>query len=85
MTKETIMTNSENKKGAAWCGSVSVCLLSWLPVALFFFLVSWLIGGNEFMESIGGYYTLIVILCGIAAGLALKYIPRRGADVSAQH
>lgn len=79
------MTNSENRKGAAWCGSVSVCLLSWFPMALFFFIVSWLVGGDEFVKSIGGYYTLAVILCGIAAGLALKYIPRHDSDVSAQH
>jgi hypothetical protein len=79
------MMNSENRKAVKWCGSVSVCLLSWFPMALFFFLVSWLVGGDEFMKSLGGYYTLIVLLCGIAAGLVLKVIPRQHEDISAQH
>ena len=81
------MNRSENQKGTSWCNSASVCMLTWFPMALFFFLVSWLVGGDEFMKSIGGYYTLIVLLCGIGAGLALKIIPRHGhgRNVSTQH
>jgi hypothetical protein len=47
-------------------------------MAFFFFLVSGAVGGDEFADSIGGYYTLIVLLGSVAVGAALKIIPRHG-------
>lgn len=79
------MTDTENPKGSNWRSSVSLCLLTWCSIALLSFLVSWVVGGDEFKESIGGNYTLIALLGGIAVGAALKIIPWHGGDVPPRH
>jgi len=40
-------------------------------IALFFFVVSWLVGGDEFKESIGGNIGLAGLLAGLAIGVIL--------------
>lgn len=40
-------------------------------IALFFFVVSWLVGGDEFKESIGGNIGLAGLLAGLAIGAIL--------------
>jgi hypothetical protein len=79
------ITEAENPNCSSWCGSTSLCLLAWCSIALFFFLISWAVGGDEFAASIGGYYTLTFLLCGIVVGLALKIIPRLRGEGSPQH
>jgi hypothetical protein len=79
------MTDTKHPKGSSWCSSVSLCLLAWSSMALFFFLVSWAVGGDEFAESIGGYDTLFVLLWGIALGVLLKIIPWHRGNISPQH
>ena len=46
----------------------SIAEVVWCALALIFFLVSWAVGGDEFKESIGGAYTLVVLLAGILIG-----------------
>jgi len=40
-------------------------------IALFFFVVSWLVGGDEFKESIGGNLGLAGLLVGLVIGAIL--------------
>lgn len=74
------MADTENPEGSGLYRSASICLLTWCPIALFFFLVSWLVGGDEFKDTIGGYYTLIVLLAGIAVGAVLNVVSRHSGQ-----
>lgn len=71
---KSIMTSAENPKTSSWHKPTSLYLLICCPIAFFFFLISWAVGGDEFAESIGGYYTLTSLLGGVAVGAALKTI-----------
>lgn len=42
--------------------------ISWFGIALFFFLVSWAVGGDDFKDSIGGNYSLVFLLLGLSIG-----------------
>ena len=50
--------------------ALSVGEVVWFSIALFFFFVSWAIGGDEFKDSLGGN----IILAGLLAGLAIGAI-----------
>jgi hypothetical protein len=82
---DTKTIDAENPKCSSWCGSTSLCLLAWCSIALFFFLISWAVGGDEFAQSIGGYYTLTALVGGMVVGLALKLIPRLRGAGTPQH
>lgn len=45
-------------------------------IALFFFLVSWGVGGDAMMRSIGGNYSLAILLVGIVIGGVLGILTR---------
>lgn len=47
-------------------------LLVCSSLGLFFFVVSWVAGGNSFFESLYGYYTLGTLIAGFVAGLIGK-------------
>lgn len=40
----------------------------WAGIALFFFLVSWVVSGRENIQDLGGVVTLIVLLLAMAVG-----------------
>jgi hypothetical protein len=44
--------------------------------ALVFLLVSWGVGGDDMMESLGGRYSLAILLAGIAIGIVLGILTR---------
>lgn len=54
----------------------SVGEVIWSFIALFFFLVSWAVGGDNFKDSIGGNYSLIILLFGILIGAVLAALSR---------
>jgi hypothetical protein len=51
--------------------ALSVGEVIWFSIALFFFFVSWLVGGDEFKDSIGGNIGLAGLLTGLAIGAIL--------------
>ena len=51
--------------------ALSVGEVVWSTLALFFFFVSWAVGGDEFKDSIGGNIILAVLLAGLAIGAIL--------------
>lgn len=51
--------------------ALSIGEVVWFSLAIFFFLLSWFIGGDEFQESIGGTATLVVLLAGVVLGAIL--------------
>jgi len=48
----------------------------WCCIGLFFFLVSWAVGGGDFKDSIGGNYSLVILLLGISIGAVLAALTR---------
>jgi hypothetical protein len=58
--------------------ALSVGEVIWFSLALFFFLLSWVIGGDEFAESIGGYTSLGWMLAGLVAGAILCAVTKPG-------
>jgi hypothetical protein len=56
-------------------GEVVLCC-----VALFFFLVSWAVGGDEAKNSIGGNYSLVVLTLGILIGAVLGVVTKPKAS-----
>ncbi len=56
--------------------ALSVSEVVWASVALFFFLVSWVVGGEDFKESIGGSISLAVLLAALLAGAILCVITK---------
>ena len=48
----------------------SVGEVVWSCLGLLFFLVSWVVGGDDFKDSIGGNYSLVILLLGILIGVA---------------
>ena len=51
--------------------ALSVGEVVWFSIALFFFLLSWFIGGDEFQATIGGNMGLIGLVVGLVAGAFL--------------
>ncbi len=51
--------------------ALSIGEVVWFSLAIFFFLLSWFVGGDEFQESIGGTTTLVMLLAGIVIGAIL--------------
>jgi hypothetical protein len=51
---------------------LSVGEVIWFSIALFFFFVSWIVGGDEFKDSIGGN----IGLAGLAIGAILCAITK---------
>ena len=54
----------------------SVSEAVWSSIALFFFLVSWAVGGDDFKDSIGGYYSLAILVLGITIGAVFAAFTR---------
>ncbi len=48
--------------------ALSVGVIAWSSIALFFFLVSWAVGGNDYKDSIGGNYGWAIPVLGIMIG-----------------
>jgi membrane associated rhomboid family serine protease len=51
--------------------ALSVGEIIWFSLAIFFFLISWFAGGDEFQESLGGNATLAGLLAGLVLGAIL--------------
>jgi hypothetical protein len=68
-------TFDEVRKGAGiqLCGT---CLTTYSAMALFFVLVAWLAGGDQFKDSIFGNASIAVFLAGIAAGIVMTTVAR---------
>lgn len=60
-----------------------IALIINCSMALFFVLLSWWLGGNEYKDIIFGNYAIAIFLVGIAAGMAIRraYPRRRPAEV----
>ncbi len=48
----------------------------WATIALFFLLVSWAVSGLENIQDLGGTAMLIVLLLGVAIGVAFAALTR---------
>jgi hypothetical protein len=48
--------------------ALSVGEVLWFSIALFFFLISWVVGGDEFKDSLGGNISLALLLVGLVVG-----------------
>ncbi len=46
-------------------------------LALFFFMVSWLSGGNGYMNTLGGPTTLMVLIAGLMLSAIMVVIERK--------
>ena len=51
--------------------ALSIGEVVWFSLAIIFFLVSWMVGGDEFKASIGGNIGLTVLAIGLVAGAVL--------------
>lgn len=56
--------------------AISVGAIYWFSLALFFFLLSWAVGGNDFKASIGGNVSLVVLVMGVAVSAILAAVTR---------
>lgn len=56
--------------------ALSVGEIVCFSLALFFFLVSWAVGGDSFKASIGGNVGLAVLVGGLAVGFILAAVTR---------
>ncbi len=54
----------------------SVSVVVWCGMALFFFLVSWAVGGEDFKNSLGGNTSMVILLLGIVIGAVLAAYTR---------
>jgi L-cystine uptake protein TcyP (sodium:dicarboxylate symporter family) len=52
-------------------------LITLCSMALFFMLLSWVIGGDEYKDILLGDYVIPLLILGIVAGMVLKIICRR--------
>ena len=73
--------NSINLQDIHWSKSTDVFAIAvgaiyWFSLALFFFLISWAVGGDEFKASIGGNVSLAVLVVGVAASSILAAVTR---------
>ena len=51
--------------------ALSVGEVVWFSIAIFFFLLSWFVGGNDFEASIGGNVGLAGLVTGLVIGAVL--------------
>jgi hypothetical protein len=51
--------------------ALSVGEVVWFSIAIFFFLLSWFVGGDEFEASIGGNIGLAGLVAGLVIGAVL--------------
>lgn len=51
--------------------ALSVGDVVWFSMAIIFFLLSWMVGGDDFKASIGGNTGLAVLLAGLVVGAIL--------------
>lgn len=56
--------------------ALSVGVVVCFSIALFFFLLSWIVGGDDFKDSIGGNLALTGSVAGLAVGAILCAITR---------
>jgi len=56
--------------------ALSVGDVIWFSISLFFFLVSWAVGGEEFKDSLGGNIVLAALLSGLGIGVILCRITK---------
>jgi hypothetical protein len=56
--------------------ALSVGEVVWFSLAIFFFLLSWFVGGDEFMASIGGNIGLAGLVTGLLVGAILCALTR---------
>ena len=70
------MAYAEPRKGAGvqFCGT---CLTALSGMALFFVLIAWLVGGDQFKDSIFGNADIAVFLAGIGLGVLMTVTARR--------
>lgn len=54
----------------------SLGVVIWCGIALVFFLVSWAVGGDDFKDSIGGQYSLAILVLGIIIGAVFAALTR---------
>ena len=64
------MTNTETQAPST-TRAVSLALMLWFSIGLFFLLTAWFIGGDRFYDGIFGHYTLAVMLIGLSVGVSL--------------
>jgi fumarate reductase subunit C len=75
--EEQIMT-AVDKPTASLLEVVSLALVTWFSIALFFFLVAWVVGGEPFYhEGLVGSYTFPVVVAGFVIGLIGHVVGRR--------
>ncbi|MBI4985674.1 MAG: hypothetical protein HZC24_10135 [Rhodocyclales bacterium] len=60
--------------------AVSLALMLWFSIGLFFLLVSWWFGGDRYYDGIFGHYTLAVMTGGLAVGCVLHLVAQRSGD-----
>ena len=51
--------------------ALSVVEVFWFSIAIFFFLLSWMVGGDDFENSIGGSISLTTLVAGLVIGAIL--------------
>ncbi len=51
--------------------ALSVGEVVWFSIAILFFIISWMVGGDEFEASIGGNLGLVALLAGLVIGAVL--------------
>jgi hypothetical protein len=56
--------------------ALSVGEVVWFSIAVFFFLISWMAGGDDFVASIGGSTSLAALLLGLIVGGVLCRLTR---------
>ena len=56
--------------------ALSLGELACCAIALFFFVITWFVGGTENMANLGGFYTLGILLVGMVAGILLSVLTR---------
>jgi len=60
--------------GVQFCGN---CLVALSAMALFFLLLAWLVGGEQFKDSLFGNFYIGLLLAGIAGGILLSRLSKR--------
>ncbi len=55
---------------------VSLALIVWFSIALFFFLVAWAVGGGHYYDGLLGSYTFPVVVAGFVIGFGSHLITR---------
>ena len=56
--------------------ALSVGEVVWFSIAIFFFLLSWMVGGDDFEASIGGTVGLELLAAGLVVGAILCAITK---------